>query len=189
MANAVPEIKPHPYRAPEWFSKEQRYYRSACKTGQHYPRSLCMSSVCCVSLFRPGKGQRHDVEVRHPLLSQLGWPERTAASVHCQLSGQLAFKRMSGNLLIRLYSQEMGVLQGSVLSVLLFILKINSIVTCLPDAVRCSSYMDDFLICFRSRYMPTVERTLKVCWSSIQTWTDESGFRFSRSKTVFMHFC
>jgi hypothetical protein len=83
------------------------------------------------------------------------------------------------------YSQGMGVPQGSILSVSLFIFKINSIVKYLPDAVRCSLYLDDFL----SRYMPTMERPLEICLNSIQTWADENGFRFSRSKTLCMHFC
>jgi hypothetical protein len=99
------------------------------------------------------------------------------------------FRVRVGTCLSDAYSQEMGVPQGSILSVSLFILKINSIVKCLPDAVRCSLYVDDFLICFRSRYMPTMERTLQMCLNSIQTWADENGFRFSRSKTVCMHFC
>jgi ribonuclease HI len=34
-----------------------------------------------------------------------------------------------------------------------------------------------------------MERTLQMCLNSIQTWADENGFRFSRSKTVCMHFC
>jgi hypothetical protein len=47
------------------------------------------------------------------------------------------------------YEQEMGVPQSSILSVALFIviLKINNIRECLPPSVKCSLYVDDFLIC------------------------------------------
>ena len=41
--------------------------------------------------------------------------------------------------------QEMGVPQGSILSVTLFSVKINSITQCLKPGVDCSLYVDDFL--------------------------------------------
>jgi hypothetical protein len=79
--------------------------------------------------------------------------------------------------------------QDSILSVTLFSLKINSIVRSLPPDVRCSLYVDDFLICCRSRYMPAIERKLQICLRGIERWADENGFKFSRTKTVCMHFC
>ena len=78
--------------------------------------------------------------------------------------------------------------QGSILSVTLFILKINSIIKCLPAGIRGSLYVDDFLICFRSKTMKSIERQLQRCLNSIETWADENGFQFSKTKTVCMHF-
>ena len=43
-----------------------------------------------------------------------------------------------------LFDQEMGVPQGSILSVTLFGLKINSIVKAISPGVECSLYVDDF---------------------------------------------
>ena len=51
-----------------------------------------------------------------------------------------------GSCLSDAFSQEMGVPQGSILSVTLFILKINSVIKCLPAGFRGSLYVD---------YMPT----------------------------------
>ena len=48
--------------------------------------------------------------------------------------------------------------------------------------------MDDFLICFRTKSVIAIERQLRRCINSIQTWADENGFQFSKSKTVCMHF-
>ena len=43
------------------------------------------------------------------------------------------------------HPQEMGVPQGSILSVTLFSVKINSITQCLKPGVDCSLYVDDLL--------------------------------------------
>ena len=60
------------------------------------------------------------------------------------------------------HNQEQGVPQGSILSVTLFSLKINNIVKCLNPGVDCSLYVDDFLICCRSKNMNTIERQLQL---------------------------
>ena len=99
------------------------------------------------------------------------------------------FRVRLGGTLSDSFSQEMGVPQGSILSVTLFILKINSIVRCLPPHVRGSLYVDDFLICYRSKDMRCLERQLQFCLNKIERWADENGFRFSKSKSVCMHFC
>ena len=98
------------------------------------------------------------------------------------------FRVRVGSCLSDLYNQEMGVPQGAILSVTLFILKINSIINCLPAGIRGLLYVDDFCICFRSKSPIAVERQIQRCLNSIQTWADENGFQFSKSKTVCMHF-
>ena len=83
----------------------------------------------------------------------------------------------------------MGVPQGSIVSVTLFGLKINSIVKDKPPGVECSLYVDDFLICYRSKYIHIIERHLQHCLSKLSVWADTNGFKFSPSKTVCIHFC
>jgi len=99
------------------------------------------------------------------------------------------FRVRVGSCLSNSFNQEMGVPQGSILSVTLFILKINSIVKCLPSHIKCSLYVDDFLICYRSKNMNSIERLLQLCLNNIEKWADENGFQFSRTKTVCMHLC
>lgn len=99
------------------------------------------------------------------------------------------FKVRVGACLSDCFNQEMGVPQGSILSVTLFILKINSIITCLPPGVRSSLYVDDFLICYRAKQMRCIERQLQCCLNKINEWANVNGFQFSKSKTVCMHFC
>ena len=50
-------------------------------------------------------------------------------------------------------------------------------------------YVDDFLICYRSKYVHIIERHLQRCLNKLQDWADINGFKFSESKTVCVHFC
>ena len=96
-----------------------------------------------------------------------------------------------------MFDQEMGVPQGSILSVTLFALKINSIVKAISPGVECSLYVDDFLIVYRSKYIHIIERHLQRIierhlqrsLNMLSHWADTNGFKFSSSKTVCMHFC
>jgi ribonuclease HI len=106
-----------------------------------------------------------------------------------QFLNNRTFSVRIGATLSDIYHQEEGVPQGSILSVTLFSMKINSIVKVLSDGMDCSLYVDDFLICYGSKQMHTIERQLQQCLYKIQNWAQENGFRFSRTKTVCMHFC
>ena len=99
------------------------------------------------------------------------------------------FKVKVGSTLSELHKQEQGVPQGSILSVTLFSIKINHIVKNINPGVDCSLYVDDFLICYRSKNMHTIERQLQQNLNNIQDWATKNGFKFSKSKTVCMHFC
>jgi len=67
-------------------------------------------------------------------------------------------------------------------------LKINSIVKTISPGVECSLYVDDFLICYRSKHIHIIERH-QQCLSKLSDWADTNGFKFSPSKTVCIHFC
>ena len=82
----------------------------------------------------------------------------------CFIEGFLKNRQFSvrlGACLSGLFDQEMGVPQGSVLSVTLFALKINSIIKAIFPGVECSLYVDDFLIVYRSKYIHIIERHLQ----------------------------
>ena len=83
----------------------------------------------------------------------------------------------------------MGVPQGSILSVTSFNIKIDNIVKCLNLGVEGSLYIDDFLICRKSKYIRTIECQLQRCLNKINNWTIKNGFKFSKNKTQCIHFC
>ena len=62
-------------------------------------------------------------------------------------------------LLLIEFEQEMGVPQGSILSVTLFSIEVNNIFNCLASDTNCC-YVDNFLICFGGE-MATIERILQ----------------------------
>ena len=66
-----------------------------------------------------------------------------------------------------LQSDEEGFSKGSILSVTLFSIKINNIVKSLHPGVDCSLYVDDCLLCYRSKNMHTIERQLQQCLNTI----------------------
>jgi len=99
------------------------------------------------------------------------------------------FQVRLGSHMSNVFEQEMGVPQGSIISVTLFALKINSTVKSLSPGVECSLYVDDFLICYRSKFVHIIERHLQRSLNKLQHWVDSSGFKFSSTKTVCVHFC
>ena len=66
--------------------------------------------------------------------------------------------------------QEMGVPLDSVLSVMLFNIKINNIVKNINSGTNCALYVDDFLICYRARSMNHIEKQLQICLYKISNF-------------------
>ena len=87
------------------------------------------------------------------------------------------------------YTQDAGVPQGSILSVTLFSVKINSIVDSLTPNTECSLFVDDYSIGYSAKNMFTIERQLQQSLNSLSSWADRNGFKFSTTKTVCLHFC
>ena len=105
------------------------------------------------------------------------------------LLSERKFRVTVGTSLSDLYDQEMGVPQGSILSVTLFIVKINSIISCIENGVDKSLFVDDFGVAYQSRHMCAIEGQLQLHLNRIEDWADNNGFKFSQSKTVCVHFC
>ena len=56
--------------------------------------------------------------------------------------------------------QEMGVPQGSILSPILFSLKINNIVKSVLKGLEVSLFMDDFALCIRAKLLPHAQKRM-----------------------------
>ena len=98
------------------------------------------------------------------------------------------FRVRVGTSLSDFYDQEMGVLQGIILSVTLCVVKINSIARCIRNSVDKSLFVDDFGVSYQLKHMHAIERHLLLYLNRIEDWADNNGFKFSQSKTVCVHF-
>ena len=98
------------------------------------------------------------------------------------------FRVRVGDTLSNPHEQEMGVPQGSILSVTLFSVKINNIVKSVCPGVECFLYVDDFCICYRSKDMHTIERQFQQVLNNLSKWSSENGFKFSKTKTKWHAF-
>ena len=70
----------------------------------------------------------------------------------------------------------MGAPQGSILSVTLFSIKINSLAKVLND---------NFLICFRGKNMNIIKGQLQLCLNKIENLEMVNGFKLSSSKNCW----
>ncbi|GFW94551.1 probable RNA-directed DNA polymerase from transposon X-element [Trichonephila clavipes] len=87
-----------------------------------------------------------------------------------------------------IFIQEQGVPQGSVLSVLLFIIKINSITPHINQGIQCSLYVDDVQISYSSKFLNVAERHIQTTIKIFTKWAEQNGFVFSTEKTVSVVF-
>ena len=98
------------------------------------------------------------------------------------------FKVRIGNKFSNIYEQQQGVPQGSVMSVTLFALAINDIVSNVPRDICKSLYVDDLAIYYSSHNLNTIERKLQITINRIKQWADQNGFQLSTEKTIAVHF-
>ena len=132
----------------------------------------------------------YDTTWKHGILRdlhELGFRGRLPCFISNFLSDRL-FQVKIGSTLSDFHVQENGVPQGSILSPVLFNIKINDIVTAVLKDCESSLFVDDFALCLRGRSLPSVIRRLQLCVNSVNKWVQENGFRFSVSKTECVHF-
>jgi len=81
--------------------------------------------------------------------------------------------------------QENGIPQGSVLSVTLFIIKIDSIARQIPSDGRflTSLYVDDLQVSYSHPNIRVIQHKLQETLNNIAAWATENGFKFSAAKT------
>lgn len=99
------------------------------------------------------------------------------------------FKVRLGSVFSKSFDQEEGVPQGSVLSVTMFIIKINNLSKVIISiTILCSLFVDDFSICLKGYSLVYIERQLQMIVNKLEQWALENGFTFSMDKTCILRF-
>ena len=80
------------------------------------------------------------------------------------------FKVRLGSTFSASFRQEQGYPQGSILSIILFIVNINAIRQCLSHLTESSLFVDDFSISCCGKRMTYIERTLQTSINTIHKW-------------------
>ena len=156
----------------------ENYIRQAFKNGEQ-----------CVSVFFDLE-KAYDTTWKYGILRDLhesGIRGHMASFIQGFLDNR-KFQVRVGNTYSTMKELEMGVPQGSILSVTLFVLKINKLAEIIDDDVLRSLFVDDFQICYRSMTMNLVERHIQDNLDKISEWATKNGFKFSFEKTVCVHF-
>ena len=81
------------------------------------------------------------------------------------------------------FDQKYGVVQGGVISPILFNIAIDSLIEDIPQNVSTAIYADDCTIWAQGRHITQVFRKVQTALSRIGTWSEQNGFIFSPSKT------
>ena len=87
------------------------------------------------------------------------------------------------------YIKEEGVPQGSVLSVTLFAIAVNSLMESIPPGVQGTLFVDDLAVyCSASTSVEACDK-LQRAINAVTDWADSKGFKFSPQKSKAVRFC
>lgn len=84
---------------------------------------------------------------------------------------------------------ENGIPQGSVISVTLFLIAMNSVFERIPGDVHIIVYADDITLVIFGKYARLVRRKMQAAVGSVVDWADGVGFMISPEKSKLMHIC
>ena len=178
-----------------YFSKFQCGFRKQRNTIDHlvrletYIRRAFKAGEQCVAVFFDLE-KAYDTTWRYGIMRDLynaGLRGRMTTFIGNFLKDRKFQVKINGTL-SSTHDQEMGVPQGSILSVTLFVLKINYLAELIDHDVLRSLFVDDFKICYKGKTMNTIERKLQTNLNKIGKWATDNGFIFSYDKTESVHF-
>ena len=94
------------------------------------------------------------------------------------------FKVRIANKLSKTFNLEMGVPQGGILSVTLFLIAMNTVVRAIRNRmISFSIYVDDLRVSYVCSTLNGAQRVLNILLKDFLKWMDETGFKFSPTKT------
>nr|CAI5833711.1 unnamed protein product [Callosobruchus analis] len=83
---------------------------------------------------------------------------------------------------------ENGLPQGSVMSVILFVIIINNILSEVKKPVKAQLFADDLTILCSGSNMVTTSKLIQSALDAVNNWAKNNGFKFSNTKTTYTIF-
>lgn len=83
---------------------------------------------------------------------------------------------------------ENGLPTGSVMSVVLFIITINSILAKVKKPVKARLFADDLTLYCSGRVLDTTQKLVQEALYNVNNWAKENGFKFSTTKSTYTVF-
>ncbi|KAL9703458.1 hypothetical protein quinque_006976 [Culex quinquefasciatus] len=83
---------------------------------------------------------------------------------------------------------ETGLCQGSVLSVTLFLVAINTLVARMPSSITTLLYADDVVLLASGQNVEEVENDLQAALKAVECWQSSTGFKISAEKSATVIF-
>ena len=99
----------------------------------------------------------------------------------------MKFKIRVGTSLSDFYDQEIGVMQGSILSVTFFYSS-NSIISCIRNDVDKSLFVGEFGVLYGSKHMQAIERQLQLR-NRTEDWSDKTMVLNSPNQRLSVCIC
>lgn len=93
------------------------------------------------------------------------------------------FNVMVGGSTSQTLRQENGVCQGSIIAVNLFLIGINSLLSCVHEPVKAMLYADDLVIIIQGKNLLEMRTTMQENVTRMENWSNENGLTFSSEKT------
>ena len=114
-------------------------------------------------------------------LHRLGFREQMMHFVQEYLSNR-TFQVRCG-VLSGVFEQKYGLVQGGVLSPMLFNVAIDSMFDIIPRGIHCAIYADDCTIWTQGRHLATLFQHIQQALNKVGEWSAECGFAFSGEKS------
>lgn len=99
------------------------------------------------------------------------------------------FQVLIGNSRSKVFAEESGVPQGSVLAVTLFLIAMNSVFDNLPKGIFIYVYADDIIIVVVGKKPKLIRRKLQAAVRAVAKWADKVGFTMAAEKCSISHCC
>lgn len=105
-----------------------------------------------------------------------------------QLLSERSFKVIANGELSNRKIMDNGLCQGSVLSVTLFLIAIDTLTEQLPENVRALFYADDVVLVASGKKLTEIEKNLQNALQKILEWEKQTGFEISAEKSCTVIF-